>query len=90
MRRVVTGRVVSDKMDKTITVCEDRLVKHPRYGKYMRRTTTYKAHDQDNTAQMGDTVEITYCRPMSKTKNWRLVKIVRSSGVATDSPGVSS
>jgi small subunit ribosomal protein S17 len=87
---MVTGRVVSDKMDKTITVCEDRLVKHPRYGKYMRRTTTYKAHDQDNTAKMGDTVEITYCRPMSKTKNWRLVKIVRSSENLADSPGVSS
>lgn len=90
MRRVVTGRVVSDKMDKTITVCEDRLVKHPRYGKYIRRTTKYKAHDQANAAKMGDTVEITYCRPMSKTKNWRLVKIVRSSAAGVGSQEVSS
>jgi len=90
MRRVVTGRVVSDKMDKTITVREDRLVKHARYGKYIRRQTTYKAHDEANSARTGDTVEITYCRPMSKTKNWRLVRVVRSSGAATTTPKVSS
>ena len=90
MRRVVTGKVVSDKMDKTITVREDRLVKHPRYGKYIRRQTTYKAHDEANTAKSGDVVEIAYCRPMSKTKNWRLVKVVRSSGSAVTSPEVSS
>ena len=77
-RRVVTGKVVSDKMDKTITVRQERLVKHPRYGKYIRRATTYKAHDQDNKAKVGDTVEITFCRPMSKTKTWRLVGVVKS------------
>ena len=80
MRRVVTGTVVSDKMDKTITVRQDRLVKHPLYGKYIRRATTYKAHDENNRAKMGDTVEITFCRPLSKTKTWRLVSVVKSSG----------
>jgi small subunit ribosomal protein S17 len=77
-RRVVTGTVVSDKMDKTITVRQERLVKHPLYGKYIRRATRYKAHDEANLAKMGDTVEITFCRPMSKTKTWRLVNVVKS------------
>ena len=82
MRRVVTGKVVSDKMDKTITVRQERLVKHPLYGKYIRRATTYKAHDENNTARMGDVVEITSSRPVSKTKNWRLVRVVRSDTLA--------
>ena len=82
MRRVVTGKVVSDKMDKTITVRQERLVKHPLYGKYIRRATTYKAHDENNTARMGDVVEITASRPVSKTKTWRLVRVVRSDTLA--------
>ena len=82
-RRVVTGTVVSDKMDKTITVRQDRLVKHPRYGKYIRRATTYKAHDESNQAKLGDVVQITFCRPLSKTKTWRLASVVRSSAGAS-------
>ena len=82
MRRVVTGKVVSDKMDKTITVRQERLVKHPLYGKYIRRATTYKAHDENNTARMGDVVEISNTRPISKTKTWRLVRVVRSDSLA--------
>ena len=78
MRRVVTGTVVSDKMDKTITVRQDRIVKHPRYGKYIRRATKYKAHDENNQAKMGDTVEITFCRPLSKSKTWRLVNVIKA------------
>lgn len=79
-RRVVTGTVVSDAMDKTITVRQERLVKHPLYGKYIRRATKYKAHDEQNRAKVGDKVEITFCRPMSKTKTWRLVNVVKSAG----------
>ena len=84
MRRVVTGKVVSDKMDKTISVRQERLVKHPLYGKYIRRATTYKAHDENNQAKLGDVVEIAYGRPISKTKNWRLVRIVRSDSLAAE------
>ena len=81
-RRVVTGTVVSDKMDKTITVRQDRIVKHPMYGKYLRRATKYKAHDENNQAKVGDTVEITFCRPLSKSKTWRLVNVVKAGGGA--------
>jgi small subunit ribosomal protein S17 len=82
MRRVVTGKVVSDKMDKTVAVREERLVRHAVYGKTIRRATTYKAHDENNVAHVGDVVEITPCRPMSKTKTWRLVRVVRSDYLA--------
>ena len=75
-RKTVVGKVVSDKMAKTISVRTERLVKHPLYGKYVRRWTTYKAHDEQNEAQMGDTVEIMETRPLSKTKRWRLVRVV--------------
>jgi len=75
-RKVVTGKVVSDKMDKTIAVRVDRLVKHPLYGKYVKRWTVYKAHDEQNDAREGDTVEIMETRPLSKSKRWRLVQIV--------------
>jgi len=77
-RRVVTGTVVSDKMDKTITVRQERLVKHPLYGKYVRRATSFKAHDEQNAARLGDTVEIAECRPISKTKTWRLLRVISS------------
>lgn len=74
--RTVTGRVVSSKMDKTITVLVERLVKHPLYGKYIRRSTKLHAHDENNECREGDVVVIQECRPLSKTKSWRLVKIV--------------
>lgn len=78
-RKTVTGLVVSDKMDKTITVREERLVKHPLYKKYVRRATKYKAHDEHNTAHEGDLVEIAFDRPLSKTKCWRFVRVVREN-----------
>jgi small subunit ribosomal protein S17 len=74
--RTVTGKVTSSKMDKSISVSVERLVKHPLYGKYMRRTTRYMAHDADNTCSEGDKVMISECRPFSKNKSWRLVEIV--------------
>ena len=77
--RTVTGRVVSDKMDKTVTVAVERLVKHPMYGKYIRRTTKLKAHDEENASRIGDKVSIAECRPVSKTKSWRLVEVVEKA-----------
>ncbi len=74
--RTVTGRVVSNKMDKTISVYVERRVKHPMYGKYMRRSTKLLAHDEENTCNEGDVVTITECRPFSKNKTWRLVEVV--------------
>jgi small subunit ribosomal protein S17 len=73
-RRVRTGVVQSDKADKTISVRIDRLVRHPKYGKLLKRTTVLQAHDERNEARQGDRVEITECRPISKTKSWRLSK----------------
>ena len=78
-RKTVVGKVTSDKMAKTIAVRCDRLVKHPLYGKFVRRWTTYKAHDEQNEAQIGDTVEITETRPLSKTKRWRLTRVVEKA-----------
>jgi small subunit ribosomal protein S17 len=74
--RTVTGRVTSDKMDKSATVMIERLVKHPVYGKYIRRSTKLHIHDAENTCQEGDLVVIEPCRPISKTKSWRLVEVV--------------
>jgi small subunit ribosomal protein S17 len=74
--RTVTGKVISSKMDKTVSVSVERLVKHPLYGKYLRRTTRYMAHDADNSCNEGDTVMIAECRPFSKNKSWRLVEVV--------------
>lgn len=74
--RTVVGRVVSDKMHKTITVAIERLVQHPVYGKYIRRTTKLHVHDENNEAKIGDTVEIKESRPYSKTKSWVLVRVV--------------
>ena len=74
--RVLTGRVVSDRMDKTITVLVERRVKHPLYKKYIRRKSTLHAHDEDNECHIGDTVSVEQCRPLSKTKSWRLQAIV--------------
>ncbi len=74
--RTVQGRVVSNKMDKTVTVLVERQVKHALYGKYIRRSTKLHAHDADNACKEGDVVRVTECAPMSKTKNWRVVEIV--------------
>jgi small subunit ribosomal protein S17 len=74
--RLVTGRVVSDKMDKTITVLVERKVAHPIYKKYMKRSTKYHAHDETNECNVGDVVSITSSRPLSKTKSWNLVEVI--------------
>ena len=74
--RTVTGRVISDKMDKSITVLVERKVPHPIYGKYVKRSTKLHAHDENNECQMGDLVQISETRPVSKTKSWCLVKIL--------------
>jgi small subunit ribosomal protein S17 len=81
-RRVETGVVTSDKMNKTRRVEIPRLVKHPRYGKYIKRRTVCKVHDENNESHIGDTVEIMETRPISKTKNWRLMRVVRKSALA--------
>ena len=75
-QRTVTGKVISDKMNKSISVAIERLVKHPVYGKYIRRTTKILVHDEKNECRQGDTVTITECRPLSKSKSWRLVDVV--------------
>ena len=77
-QRTLTGKVVSNKMDNSITVLIERLVKHPKYGKYIRRSTKLHAHDENNVCQEGDIVTIAECRPLSKTKAWRLVEVVES------------
>ena len=74
--RTVEGRVVSNKMNKTVTVLVERHVKHALYGKYLRRSTKLHAHDADNACNEGDVVRIAECAPMSKTKNWRVVEII--------------
>ncbi len=75
--KTLTGTVVSNKMQKTIAVVVERLVKHPQYGKYIRRTTKLLAHDESNVSQQGDLVSIAECRPFSKRKAWRLVEVIR-------------
>lgn len=75
-RRTVTGRVVSDKMDKTVSVSVERYIRHPRYGKYVRRTTKVMAHDESNECKAGDRVMISECRPISRNKAWRVVELV--------------
>ncbi|MBT2766036.1 30S ribosomal protein S17 [Stenotrophomonas sp. ISL-67] len=74
--RTVQGRVVSNKMDKTVTVLVERLVKHALYGKYLKRSTKLHAHDADNACNEGDVVLVTEIAPMSKTKNWRVVEVI--------------
>ena len=77
--RTLTGTVVSDKMDQTVAVAVGRVVKHPLYGKYLRRTTKVLVHDQDNASKQGDIVSIAECRPVSKRKSWRLVEVLESA-----------
>lgn len=72
----VVGEVIGNKMDKTISVQIFRLIRHPRYGKYIRRSSVFKAHDEKNDAKVGDKVRISEARPLSKTKRWKLVEIV--------------
>jgi len=73
------GRVVSDRMDKTVVVAVETLVRHPLYGKIMRRTTKFKAHDEENAASEGDVVEIMETRPLSREKRWRMSRIVEKA-----------
>jgi small subunit ribosomal protein S17 len=77
--RTITGRVVSNKMNKSITVLVERVVKHPVYGKYIKRSTKMMAHDEQNICHEGDVVSITSCRPMSKNKTFRLVQVLESA-----------
>jgi small subunit ribosomal protein S17 len=77
--RTLTGKVVSNKMNKTIAVEIERLIKHPRYGKYIRRTTKLLAHDENNESREGDVVMISPCRPMSRHKSWKLVSVVEKA-----------
>jgi len=81
LRKSFVGTVTSDKMNKTITVSVERLEPHPKYGKYVRRHTVCKAHDENKEAKVGDTVEIMATRPLSKTKRWRLVRVVQRAVV---------
>jgi small subunit ribosomal protein S17 len=76
LRKVRIGKVVSNKMDKTITVAVERRFKHPIYGKFVKKTVKFKAHDENNTCSEGDIVKIMETRPLSKTKRWRLVEVV--------------
>lgn len=80
VRRLVSGRVVSDKMDKSIVVYVERRVSHPLYEKYVRRSSKITAHDENNEAKTGDVVEIASCRPISRHKAWRLVRVVETAG----------
>ncbi len=76
VQRTVVGRVVSDKMDKTVSVAIERLIKHPVYGKFIRRTTKVLAHDASHECKPGDRVAISECRPISKNKSWQVVNVV--------------
>ena len=78
-RKVRSGKVVSDKMDKTVVVAVATLVRHALYGRIVRRTTKFKAHDENNECGIGDSVEITECRPISREKRWRVSRVVQKS-----------
>ncbi len=77
--RTITGRVISNKMDKTVSVLIERMIKHSVYGKYIRRSTKLLAHDENNQCQEGDIVSIVSCRPLSKNKSFKLVEIVETA-----------
>lgn len=80
-QRTLVGTVVSDKMDKTVSVAIERQIKHPKYGKYIRRTSKIMAHDETNDCRTGDRVAISECRPMSKNKAWQVVNVIeRAAG----------
>jgi small subunit ribosomal protein S17 len=86
-RRVLTGRVTSDKMNKTVTVLVDRRVMHPLYKKFIRRSKNYAAHDEDNVCKVGDLVRIEECRPISKRKTW--IVIERNGTAMFDEPAAA-
>ncbi|MBB6001487.1 MULTISPECIES: 30S ribosomal protein S17 [Arcicella] len=79
LRKIRVGRVVSDKMDKSITVAVERKVKHPLYGKFMKKTSKLMAHDENNECGIGDTVKVMETRPLSKNKRWRLVEVIEKA-----------
>ena len=79
--RTVEGRVVSNKMNKSVTILVERQVKHPLYGKYIRRSTKLHAHDEENSCNEGDVVRVSECRPLSKTKNWVASRLVQKAGL---------
>lgn len=76
-RKNRVGRVLSNKMEKTITIAVERMVKHPFYGRYVRRTTKLTAHDEEQTSRIGDIVRVTETRPLSKNKRWRLTEVIQ-------------
>jgi len=78
-RKTRQGRVVSDKMDKTVVVAVESRVRHPLYGRIVRRTKRFKAHDETNQYHLGDTVEIVECRPLSKDKTWRVLRLIEAA-----------
>ncbi len=78
-RKARQGRVVSDKMDKTVVVAVESRVRHPLYGRIVRRTKRYKAHDETNQYHVGDTVEIQECRPLSREKTWRVTRLIEAA-----------
>lgn len=78
-RKIRNGRVISDKMDKTIVVAVETLVRHPLYGRIVRRTTKFKAHDENNECGVGDNVEIMETKPISKEKRWRVLRVVEKA-----------
>lgn len=78
-RKTKVGKVVSDKMNKSVVVSVERLVKHPLYGKYFRKTTKFVAHDEENQCKVGDTVRLMETRPLSKLKRWRLVEVLEKA-----------
>lgn len=86
-KRVLTGRVVSDKMDKTVTVLVERRVMHPLYKKFIRRSKKYAAHDDANLCKEGDVVAIEECRPISKRKTWL---VIERNGAAVETPGFAA
>ncbi|MCL2591603.1 MAG: 30S ribosomal protein S17 [Betaproteobacteria bacterium] len=81
VRRAVIGRIVSDKMDKTVTVLVERRVKHPLYGKIVTRSAKYHAHVENGVAAQGDLVEIEECRPISRTKTWRVTQVIEKARI---------
>ncbi len=81
LKRTLQGTVISDKRSKSRTVAVSYQVRHPKYGKYLQRQTNYQVHDEENTSKQGDKVEIAACRPMSKTKSYRLVRVITAAPV---------
>jgi small subunit ribosomal protein S17 len=79
LRKIRVGRVVSNKMEKSITVAVERKVKHPLYGKFMKKTSKLMAHDETNTCGIGDTVKVMETRPLSKNKRWRLIEVIEKA-----------